>query len=307
MTAVNRPITTGVQSFVLWGKETTYKAVTTPTKHFGLETNFEPSLNNNMKSNRGFKGSASGGRKALKFTSGKAESTYNIEFEINDDEFLELVMGDKTGSVYTESDFPPSFTLVNAMSNLAINRNEVYTGCVVNSATIRGAEGEPVTCNMSIANAGKSFSSTLATNTALTDKAPYTFSESIFELPAATSINNIINDFEITIENNWTLHYGNSREATAATPGAHSLRCRLSTKYVDDGLLNKALGGSSIASDTPTQNASFKIVLTRPDDDTLTFDFALSPIDTYNLRGALNEAVEESVEIVSSSLTITKA
>jgi len=259
------------------------------------------------KSNRGFKGSTSGGRDVSAFTAGKAELDLSMDFDFNDEAILEYVMGDLTTATYTGTDFPKSITIAHAIDNVTTDRDEIYTGCVINTCNIKGAEGEPVTCSMSLKAAELNYDSSLTTNTALSSDAPYTFSESTFELPTGTAINNVINDFEITIENNWTLHHGTSRTATAATPGERSYRIRLSTKYVDDNILNKALGGTGIASDTPIQNATFKIVLTRPNDDTLTFTFTLAPIDSYNLKAALNEPISESIDIIASSLTVVKA
>jgi hypothetical protein len=303
----NRPITGGVQSYVLWKAETTFNSAETPDAHFGLDTNFEHNFKNNMKLNRGFKGSATSGRDAQKFTSGKAEMELNLDFDLNDESFLEMVLGDKTGSVYSGDDFPSSMTIAHAMDNVTTDRAEIYTGCVVNNCAIKGAEGEPVTCNLGLLAAKMTYDSSLTANTAIIDDAPYTFSESTFELPNASAINNIVNDFEVTIENNWTMHYGTSRSATAVTPGARAYRIKLSTKYVDDDLLNKAFGGTSPAEDTPTQNATMEIVLTRPDDDTLTFLFTLAPIESYSLKAALGDPISENVDLVASSLTVTKA
>lgn len=307
MGATNIPQSAGSKSYILWDIETTYNTAVASTQHFGLDANFEHNFKNNMKSNKGFKGSTSGGRDTSKFTSGKAEHDLSIAFDLNSDAFLESVLGTVGTGTYSGTDFPPSLTIIHGIDNVATDRDEVYSGCVIDTCSIKGAEGEPVTCNLSIKAGKLTYDSTLTSNTALTDAAPYTFSESVFELPAASAITNIINDFEITIENNWTMHFGTSRTATAVTPGARNYRIRLSTKYIDDSLLNKAFGGTSPAVDTPTQNATFKIVLTRPDNATLTFNFVLAPIESYSLKAALNEPIGEDIELIASSLTITKA
>ena len=308
MGATNVPQSAGSRSYIIYAAETTYgTAAATPNLHFGLETNFEPSLKNNMKAHKGFKGSATGGRDTLKYTAGKAELEFNLDFDLNNDVFLEHVLGTKTMGVYTGADFPKSITVAHAIDNVDTDRDEIYKGCVINTCSIKGAEGEPVTCSLSLKAADMAKDASLTANTALTDAAPYTFSESTFELPNGTALTNIINDFEISIENNWTMHFGTSRKATAVTPGERNYRIKLSTKYVDDSLIEKAYGGTSIAADTPTQNATFEIVLTRPDNATLTFLFTLAPIDSYNLKAAINEPISESVDIMAASLTVTKA
>lgn len=307
MGATNTPITAGVQSYILYGEETTFNTAVVPDKHFGLSTNIEINLKNNLKSNRGFKGSTTGGRDALSFTAGKAELDGTIEFDLNDDAFLKYVMGNLSVGVYTGTDLPKSITIVKAIDNVATDRDNVISGCVIDTCTIKGAEGEPVTCSLGVKIANSTYDSSLTANAALTATAPYTFSESTFELPNATVITNIVTDFDVSIANNFELHYGNSRKAVAYTSGAREYRVKISTKYIDDDLLNKALGGTTVATDTPTQNATLKIVLTRPDNATLTFDFTLAPIDSYSLKAQLNSAIEESIELVCSSLTITKA
>jgi hypothetical protein len=303
----NVPQTAGVKSYVLYGEETTYNTAATADKHFGLSTNIDINLKNNLKSNRGFKGSTTGGRDALSFTAGKAELDATIDFDLNDDAFLEYVLGDLTGSVYSGTDMPASITIVKAIDNVTTDRDNVLSGCVIDTCSIKGAEGEPVTCSLGVKIGNSDYDDTLTANTALTNKAPYTFSESTFELPNSTAITNIVTDFDVSIANNFELHYGNSRTAVAYTPGAREYRVKLSTKYVDDALLNKALGGTTVATDTPLVNATFEIVLTRPDNDTLTLLFTLAPIDSYSLKAQLNSAIEESIELVCSSLTITKA
>jgi len=303
----NIPVSAGSKSYVLWDEETTYNTAVIAASHFGLDTNFDATFKNNMKSNRSFKGSTNGGRDVSKFTAGKAELEFSLDFDVNDDSFLEPVLGDETAGTYTGTDAPASITVIHAIDNVTTDRDEVYSGCVINTCNIKGAEGEPVTCSLSCKAAKMSYDAALTSNTALTNAAPYTFSESTFELPTGSAIGNIINDFDITIENNWTLHYGTSRTATAVTPGERVYRIKLSTKYIDDGVLNKAFGGTSPAADTPTLNATFKIILTRPDDDTLTLTFTLAPIDSYNLQASLNEPIGESIELIASSVSIVKA
>ena len=307
MAASNVPVSAGSRSYVLYKAETAYGTAATPDTHFGLDTEFNNNIKNNMKPNRGMKGSTSGGRDVSKYTAGKVDLGFSVTFDMNTDAWMKYVLGTATGTVYTGADLPESLTIAHSIDNVATDRDEIYSGCVVETCNIKGAEGEPVTCTLDFKAADLNYDSTLTANTALADFAPYTFSESTFELPNATVIPNIVNDFDITIQNNWTMHYGPSRKAVYATPGERSYSVKLSTKYVDDGLLNKALGGTGIAADTPTQNATFEMVLTRPDNATFTFLFGISPIDSYSLSAKLNESIGENIELMCSSLTATKA
>ena len=303
----NNPITSGISSYVLWGKETTFKTSVTPTNHFGLDTSFSASLNNNLNARRGMKGSATSGRDAQKFIAGKSVYNLTMEFDLNDPSFLEHLLGDKTTSTYSGADIPSSLTIAHCLDNVTTDRDELYTGVVLDSATIRGAEGEPITVNLSAIAATMDKDATLTANTAINANSPFTFTEATFELPNGTSINNIVESFELTINNNNTMLYGSSREAQNYVPGARDYSLRLSTKYVDDGLLEKALGGSTIAEDEPTQNATVEIVLTRPNNDTLTILGTVAPIDNYSLSAQLNNPVGEEVDIRIQSLAITES
>ena len=304
---MNNPITSGASSYVLWGKESTYKTAVTTDKHFGLDTNFNASLNNNLSGRRGFTGSSGQGRDVQHFTAGKASYDLSIDFDLNDPAFLEILMGSLVTNDFTGTSSPPSMSITNCLDNVTTDRNEIYTGVVLDSASIKAGVDEPVTVGLKAYAATMDYDSTLTSNTALTDKAPFNFVESTFELPNGSAINNIVESFELNINNNYTMLYGSSREAVNAVAGQREYILKLSTKYVDDDLLNKALGGSTIATDTPTSNATFEIVLTRPDNDTLTILGTVAPINTYNLQAQLNNPVEEDIDIVIQSLKITKS
>jgi len=301
----NRPISAGAESFTLWKAETAFGTAVTADTHFGLDTAINPSLNNNLTGRRGFKGSATGGRDILAYTAGKSEGSFSVDFDMCDHTFFTHALGTLAAETYSGIDLPLSFTTTTNFDNVTTDRCTVYAGCVIDQATIKGAEGEPVTCSLNCKYAKSDFTGTLLSNTALTGDAPYTFTEATFELPNATTITNIVNGFELTISNNFTFHYGANRVAQYYTAGERAYSLKLDTKYVADLLLTAALGGTGIAADTPTVSATMEIVLTRPDNDTITFLFGLSPIQTYNLAAQLNNPISESVEIIPATLTVT--
>jgi len=302
---MNRPISAGAESFNLWKAESAFGTAVTPDTHFGLDTQINVNLNNNLTGRRGFKGSASGGRDILAYTAGKSEGSFTVDFDMCDHTFFTHALGTVAVKTYSGIDLPLSFTTNVEMDNVTTDRHQVLAGCVVDQATIKGAEGEPVTASLNCKFAKYDFTATLASNTALTGKAPYTFTESTFELPNATAITNVVNGFELTLSNNFTYHYGTSKVPQYYTAGERAYSLKLDTKYVADLLLTAALGGTGIAADTPTVSATMEIVLTRPDNDTLTFLFGLSPIQTYNLTLQLNNPVSESIEIIPATLTVT--
>ncbi|NCD00110.1 MAG: hypothetical protein EOL95_10470 [Bacteroidia bacterium] len=303
----NVPKTAGISSYVLWGKETNFKTAATTDSHFGLDTNFSANLSNNLNARRGMKGSATSGRDVQKFIAGKSVYNITMEFDLNDPSFLEHLLGDKTGSAYSGADIPSSLTIANCIDNDTTDRDEIYTGVVLDSATIRGAEGEPITVNLSAIAATMDKDTTLTSNVAINSNSPFTFTEATFELPNGTAINNIVESFELTVNNNYTMLYGSNREAQNYVPGAREYSLKLSTKYVDDGLLEKALGGSTIAADEPTQNATVEILLTRPNNDTLTILGTVAPIDNYSLSAQLNNPIGEDIDIRIQTMTITES
>jgi hypothetical protein len=193
------------------------------------------------------------------------------------------------------------------MDNITTDRNTVLAGCLIEQTTIKGAEGEPVTCSVNGKFSKIDYTSVLISNTALTGDEPYTFTGATFQLPDATPITNVINSFDVSISNNFTYHYGTSRTPQYYTAGERAYTLKLSTKYVEDMLINAALGGTGISTTTPTVSASMEIVLTRPDGDTMTLLFGLSPIQTYNLTNQINNPVGEDIDIIPASLTISYA
>jgi hypothetical protein len=303
----NGPRTAGVYSYALYKAETTYGTEVTPDTHFGLVNNFSRRFTNNLNNRRSFKGSSTSGRDIQQYVAGKSGIEITVDFDLNSEGIFTHILGTKADSTstYSGDDLPSSMTISHSIDNDTTDRAEIYTGCVVNSATIKGAEGEPITITTNILSADMSYDDTLTSNASLPTTKVFTFSEATFELPNGTTIDNIVNEFEININNNMTLHFGNSRTATAYTAGAREYSLRLNTKYVDDELLNKALGGSSVSSDKPTINATMKIVLTNPDDDTITLLFGLSPINTHNLIASLNDPIGEEIELIPASLEIT--
>jgi len=303
----NNPITAGVSSYVLWKEETTFKTGVTPDSHFGLDTNFTASLSNNLNARRGFVGSATSGRDVQKFVAGRVDYNLTIDFDLNDPAFLENLLGDKTTSTYSGADIPKSITIAHCLDNVTTDRDEIYTGVVIDSATIRGTINEPIIVILSCVAATMDYDETVTANASVNANSPFTFTEAIFELPNASVIANVVESFELSVNNNYTMLYGTSREAVNYVPGARDYSLRISTKYVDDSFINKALGGTSIATDEPTQNATVEITLTRPDDDTLIITGTIAPISTYNLAAQLNNPIGEDIELLLQNVTIVES
>lgn len=303
----NTPISAGVKNTVMYGVETTYGTEASVTAQFGLSQNFSANKSNQLQGHRSFKGSTTSGRDIQKYTTGTANIELSTNFVFNNADVWTHILGDISTSTYSGDDLPSSMTIINAMDNVTTDRNEVYTGCVVNSATISGAENEPITGSLSIIASDLSYDSTLDSSIDPETTSPYNFVSSTFELPNSTAINNIVTGFELTVNNNMTLHYGNSRTATAYTAGNREYSLSLNTTYVEDDLLNKALGGTSFQDTGPSRNASLEIVLENKDGDTMTLLFGVTPIESHNLTSEINNPVKEDITLTPASLTVTTA
>ena len=312
----NRIVSAGVNSYVLYGKESTFNIAGTTNKRFGIDTNFSANLTNTISGRRGMAGSTTSGRDIQKYVYGKAEYSLTIDFDVNDCSFLEFVLGnvDTTGKIYTgyattggvSNDVPSSITIANCIDNTTTDRDEIYTGCVVKSATIKCAMDEPVTASLSLMAATMAYDSSLTTNVALTDKAPFSFIGSTYELPNSTTITNLVESFEFTINNNPTYQYGANRTAQYVTFGAREYELKLSTKYIADDILNKALGGTSLSGvNHPTENATLTATFSRPEGDKIKLEFKLVPISAYTLNASLNEPIGEDIDLIAKEVTIT--
>ena len=88
----------GIDSWVLYGAETTYgTAATTIASHFGVLQSITPSNRRNLIQVRGFVGSTTSGRNMIKALGGKFETSLSIEFQPQHFSWLKYVIGTRTG------------------------------------------------------------------------------------------------------------------------------------------------------------------------------------------------------------------
>jgi len=256
----------GVDSYLLYGEESTFGTAVTANTHFGLVRSFTPRTTNNNHYSRGFAGDSSG-RNVQKIVAGKAEHTLGVEFEVLNWFFFEYVVGARAGTdpyTYTESDSPPSITVVRSIVNpgaSSTDRDEIWAGCVVNSATIKCSVGEPVVVTLDIMGAKHSFDTSVTSSVALPTDEVYNFSGGSIELPNGSVLGNIIDSVEITITNNYEMLWGlGSRIAQNARPKSRDYKIRFSVKYLDNDLLTAVLG-AAVPGDTtvPTEYASIEL------------------------------------------------
>ena len=300
----------GVHSYVLYGEETTYNTAVSTDTHFGLITSFKSSINNNMSENRGFKGTTTGGRDVVKFTAGKLEVGFNIDFKVHGWDFMEYVLGTMTGSdpyTYTGADVPTSITVSHNIDNPgagATDCEEVFSGCMIETVTIKSSVGEPVTCTAEVKASKLIVDTTVSGAQALPDNDVYNFTGGSIEIPGSSTIDNIIDSVEISIKNNVDILYGvGSRLGQSGLPKERSYGIKITLKYLDNDLITKALGAvTPTDTGSPTENAT---VILNFDSGTkgMVFTFSGVPITDFARMAELNSVIGEDISLTAKTLS----
>ncbi len=259
----------GAHSFVIWGKETTFNTAVTPASNFSstLQT-FKANINNNTTSNYGFSGATDvEGRTVFNYTHGLLEISGNASMKVTNWTWMEHVLGAVSGSgpyVYVPAVLPPSMTIASNIDNpgaAATDQLVTYSGCVVESCTIRTSLGQPVTTDMEFKIAKADIDTTLETRVALAAEDTYNFTGGTIELPNASVLPNIIDSVELTIRNNWTMLGGlGTRLVQNAISAALAITIKVTLKYLDNDLITAALGATTpTATGGPTEYASMEL------------------------------------------------
>ena len=71
----NNELIKGVDTFLLYGVESTFNTAVAAVTHLGLVTNFTPNINRQVQENRGFKGTTTCGQEVAKYTLGQLSCT----------------------------------------------------------------------------------------------------------------------------------------------------------------------------------------------------------------------------------------
>lgn len=304
----NQPKTAGVHTYSLYKIEDTYKTAVTTDKFLGLNTNFDVNITNELNPRRGSGGSSTSGRNIGAFATGTRSYNLTQDFDVTDFEFMEWVLGAVTGTTtktYTTTDDTVSATVTSNISDVTDDQKNTFTGCVVQSCSLRAAVNDVLTCNLSVDAAHGENSTTLATNVARSTNTPYRFVGASIEIPTGTALNGIFDSVDITINNNYELYYGSEVEASYATKKELGVEVRAALKHVDSALITKVLGGDGSTVEDPTINTDLLLKFERGTKN-VTFTLPLSPIASYNLTQALNQPVGEDVNITSSDISVAE-
>lgn len=306
----NSEAVSGVHTYLLFGDETTYGSTVTTSTHFGIVNSFKPNVENNMDLRRGFAGTGTTAREPVKTVAGTLKLTSSVDFDVINWEFMDEVLGNSSGSgtvTYSPASNLKSMTVTHSIDNPgsgSTDRRETYTGSVIESCTIRCAVGEPVSCSLEMMHKNFGYSSTVATAVAIPVDDVFTFSGATIELPDSTSLSNVIDSAEITIRNNVNKLYGfGSRLPKRALGRALEYDLKFTLKYLDDGLLNKALGATAGNDTGPTLTTiTFRFV-----SGSRSCEFQFSNVHiNWSEDATLNEALVEDIPAVARNLSVVE-
>lgn len=307
----NTEAVSGVHTYVLYGEESSYGTATNVTSHLGLIQNFRPGVNNNLTMRHGYTGTGTTAREPVNSVAGILDVSWTSEFDVVNWSFMKYVLGSVSGSdtkTYTPADTPPSLTVshnINNPGSSPTDREEIYQGSVIDVCTIRCSVGEPVMATLEGMSQLVKYDSSLSSEVSLPSDDTYVFSGADIELPDNSSLNNIIDSVEITIRANWELLKGlGSRLTQNAIARALEYSVRFTVKYVDDTLINYALGAATpTATGKPTLNTlTCKFV---DGNRSAEFRFVNVQID-WNLDGTKNEALSEDIIGYPQNLTVVE-
>ena len=309
----NSEAISGVHSYLLYKEETIFNTAVVADTHFGLVKSFAPKTTNNNTYTRGMRGTTTGGRNVAGYIGGKVENTNTIEMDVINWYFLEYVLGAVAGSdpyTYTEADLPKSITLIRPIDNpgsSATDRDEVWSGSVINSVTIKATVGEPVSCSVDVLSAGHMFDTTVTSAQTLPTVDVYSFAGASIELPDSTTMDNIIDSVEITITNNQEMLYGlGSRQASNSLPKSRDYQIKFSVKYLDNDLLTKLLGAADPGATTEaTENASITMNFVNGDKSAV-FSFTKFVLDDLSGKEEVNEVIAEDITGTAWSLSVVE-
>lgn len=310
----NSEAVSGVDSFVLYGEESAYNTEqTTCTSHLGLISSFTPSVDNKQNYLYGFKGTTSGGRNVAARVPGVREHSNTVTMNPLNWNFMKYVLGAVSGSgtlTYAEANWLPSITLHRCIDNPgsgATDQDAIWTGTVVDQATIRCAVGGPVEVTLGMKSAYKKMDTTILSAQALTTDDVFHFAGASIELPNGTVLTNIIDSIEITISNNITLKAGlGSVAPVRAIPGERKYEIKFTLNYLDNALDTAAIGSLTPGATTEaSQYATIECNFVKGS-DSMALLFGLFQFDTVNGNEKINSSIMQDLSGTAYNCTGTE-
>lgn len=311
---VNTEQTAGASTYLLYGVETTYGvAASTIDQHLGLIQTTNPGkINRNVQENRGLKGTTTGGQSVANYTLGTADAGFSAEYNVYDWDFLQYVIGSRTGSgtgaspyIYSEDNQVSSLTFSGNIDNETTDRNVKVLGTKFNSVTIAANVGSPVSVTADFIAGNLSKDSTLQSAVALPSNELINFSGTDLEIPDTTSISNIIDNIEIVITRNAESQYGlGSGLAKNCLFKERSYRINFTVKYLDDDLVEFVMGGSSVL--TTLTETTLTVKFDNGTNRTSDFKFTGVVFPEFDKPETVNEILTEGLTAFAKNLEVTE-
>ena len=309
MAAANSEVTSGVDTYVLYGVQTSYTTSVTPNKIFGgLVTSVSLETDRQYNERAGFVGTNDyDGRTTAKNLAGTVITSGTVEFDVQRWDWLEhVLLKDRTGSgtsgtpyIYTVGKTPKFLTITEEISNAGTDSQRTFTGMVINSASIRCSVGEPVTASVSLLGGQVSKNTSITSKIAQHEDDVYNFSGGSINMGGA--LDNIIDDVNIEINNNYNVIYGFSEESKNAKPGKLNLTFRFTTKYLDDTVISQFLGGDTVGDQTPVD---IILKFDKADDKYVEFTLKDAVIRRMGNNHNLNEFVVEETDVIAKRIEV---
>jgi len=312
---VNSELIGGIDTYVLYGEESAFGTGVSTTKGFGgLIQNGKFDIDRQINEHAGFAGTGtSDGRITAKYTPGTVSTKGNIDFIAQDFDWLEFVLnGTKTGSgtvaspyVYSIGKTLNPLTISENMNNVTNDSERTFSGMLINSCSIRASTNETVNVGLEFIGGKIAKDIIISSNVAQSTNEVYNFSGGSIEMPDGTSLGNVIDSVDISINNNASVLYGlGSEEATNGRLGRLNINIKFSLKYLDDDQMDRLLGSSTgIADQTPV---TLSIKFSKDTDKYVDFVFTDVVISRVGDNHDLNEFVVEDVDLLAKSLQVSE-
>lgn len=301
----------GIDSYIGYTKETTYGTAvgTASLLNWSYIQGFSPSIKNNLIATRGFVGTTGDPRAVQKFSPGQFDVSWSMDLIPNNFAFCEYVLGSATTvgttvtSTFETKTSVPSFTMVHNIDNVTTDKQETYSGCVINSMSLKAAVGEPVSVNLAGLSSLVTYDTSIEGKVANGTADVWTFQHGA--LGIGTTDTNIIDSVELNVTNNFELKYGlGTRLAKTAIAKARDVNLRFTVKYLDDKLYKKLLGaGTPTGTGSPTAVASGTLTFTNGN-KSLTITCSNGYIEEFSGTNNLNELIVEDFTLIAKDVGI---
>jgi len=304
-----------IDTYILYGAESAFGTAVSVTNMFGgLIQRASIDIDRSVSEHAGMVGTAiSDGRVTSKYTTGTVSVGATLDFMAQDFGWLEyLLSGTKTGSgtvsspyVYSIGKSVKSLTVAENIDNITTDSERTFAGMLINSASIKCAVGEAVSCSVDLIGGKIAVDTTKSSAVAQITDDLYNFAGGTIEMPDATSIGNVIDSVEFSYDNAASMLYGFSEEASNGRLGKITTGLKITLKYLDDDQMTRLLGSATaITSQTPV---TLSLKFTKGTGLYTDFVFSNVVISKISDSHDLNEWMVEDITVLAQSLVVTEA